>query len=717
MKKFFKSAIALCLVLSLVFSLAACGGNKDDEDKVTVTSIKVKDGTYPKTLEVGETPDFSNIKVEVTLSDGTTKEVGITEVTLSNIDTSTEGVKKLEVTYEGKTASVNITVGDPEEDVFIAGIELPQNIVTRESYKNNFKDSTLPYYVGDDNPYLFYVNVMMFDSNDDPVDVDSKTYPTSTRVFLIDDETSQETELTGDALTAMVVKDEANNTYDFTEAAIGKTFRLEIKPLENYNGAPKSQVVRVVDGYNVYNAKELNLLTNQDDDVAGSAKEEDVSQIEAVNRFLAANGITRPQRLTGLILHQDLSITLDDIPSEYIFEYEKNGEKKKALYDNMYVYYHINRPDSETESSTFSFYGNYYSIYSYDIPNVVEKGVANNEDAFSNGSLFRFSAADYDDEFAEGYNHKNFTTNIIGLGLRDNNPHSNDQAAIDRHMLGLICIIASYQEVNVINTNIEAYTITMMPYNDDLTVNLDKVKFFNAWQGHLFIWNSNTVQDEITDSTSGQPREEYQNIKINITDSTLAKCGGPVILSQNSNPGYEINSKSGADIVVDDKSVLYSYVTGQEAWFVGVGQSQLVMLIMSLDNQIANAASQAGVPASFISNKKIQDVSTINMIYVNMGVGTDVGGSSVQYGGSFTRAGQTLNTIKNNPWLDAYLGATGGAAPVFQSSAGGTAFSDGESSCYGIESGSIGAPTSNFFEGDYLSLYYMGIGILLDYYH
>ena len=717
MKKFFKSAIALCLVLSLVFSLAACGGNKDDEDKVTVTSIKVKDGTYPKTLEVGETPDFSNIKVEVTLSDGTTKEVGITEVTLSNIDTSTEGVKKLEVTYEGKTASVNITVGDPEEDVFIAGIELPQNIVTRESYKNNFKDSTLPYYVGDDNPYLFYVNVMMFDSNDDPVDVDSKTYPTSTRVFLIDDETSQETELTGDALTAMVVKDEANNTYDFTEAAIGKTFRLEIKPLENYNGAPKSQVVRVVDGYNVYNAKELNLLTNQDDDVAGSAKEEDVSQIEAVNRFLAANGITRPQRLTGLILHQDLSITLDDIPSEYIFEYEKNGEKKKALYDNMYVYYHINRPDSETESSTFSFYGNYYSIYSYDIPNVVEKGVANNEDAFSNGSLFRFSAADYDDEFAEGYNHKNFTTNIIGLGLRDNNPNSNDQAAIDRHMLGLICIIASYQEVNVINTNIEAYTITMMPYNDDLTVNLDKVKFFNAWQGHLFIWNSNTVQDEITDSTSGQPREEYQNIKINITDSTLAKCGGPVILSQNSNPGYEINSKSGADIVVDDKSVLYSYVTGQEAWFVGVGQSQLVMLIMSLDNQIANAASQAGVPASFISNKKIQDVSTINMIYVNMGVGTDIGGSSVQYGGSFTRAGQTLNTIKNNPWLDAYLGATGGAAPVFQSSAGGTAFSDGESSCYGIESGSIGAPTSNFFEGDYLSLYYMGIGILLDYYH
>ncbi len=717
MKKFFKSAIALCLVLSLVFSLAACGGNKDDEDKVTVTSIKVKDGTYPKTLEVGETPDFSNIKVEVSLSDGTTKEVGITEVTLSNIDTSTEGVKKLEVTYEGKTASVNITVGEPEEDVFIAGIELPQNIVTRESYKNNFKDSTLPYYVGDDNPYLFYVNVMMFDSNDDPVDVDSKTYPTSTRVFLIDDETSQETELTGDALTAMVVKDEANNTYDFTEAAIGKTFRLEIKPLENYNGAPKSQVVRVVDGYNVYNAKELNLLTNQDDDVAGSAKEEDVSQIEAVNRFLAANGITRPQRLTGLILHQDLSITLDDIPSEYIFEYEKNGEKKKALYDNMYVYYHINRPDSETESSTFSFYGNYYSIYSYDIPNVVENGVANNEDNFSNGSLFRFSAADYDDEFAEGYNHKDFTTNIIGLGLRDNNPHSNDQAAIDRHMLGLICIIASYQEVNVINTNIEAYTITMMPYNDDLTVNLDKVKFFNAWQGHLFIWNGNTVQDEITDSTSGQPREEYQNIKINITDSTLAKCGGPVILSQNPNPGYEINSKSGADIVVDDKSVLYSYVTGQEAWFVGVGQSQLVMQIMSLDNQIANAASQAGVPASFISNKKIQDVSTINMIYVNMGAGTDISGSSVQYGGSFTRAGQTLNTIKNNPWLDAYLGATGGAAPVFQSSAGGTAFSDGESSCYGIESGSIGAPTSNFFEGDYLSLYYMGIGILLDYYH
>ena len=432
MKRFLKATISTLLILSLVFSLVACG--KDEDDKVTVESIKIVEGTYPTSLEVGETPDLSALKIEVKYSDGTTKEIGYAELTVSAIDTSKDSVQKLEVTFEGVTVSVNITVGNPNADTYIYDIKLPQNLVSRDSYKKNFNDATLPYYVGDDNPYIFYVDVIMLDSEDNLVDVDGKTVATETRVFLINEDGS-EYELTGAELSAIVVKDEANNTYDFSDAAVGKTFRLEVKP-EGYEDDAKSHVIQVVDGYNVYSAKELNLLTNTTDDIDGSFGEGDLDQLAAVNRFLEANGITRPKKLTGMILHDNVNITTKDIPSEYLYSYkDSNGNDKVGVYDNFYLFYHINRPDSETESSTLSIYGNYYSIFSYDLPNVVDKGVANNDDSFANGALFRFSAASLDDTFLEGYDHKDFSTNIIGVAFRDNNPNSDDQTNIVIHHL------------------------------------------------------------------------------------------------------------------------------------------------------------------------------------------------------------------------------------------------------------------------------------------
>lgn len=704
MKRFTKIAISLLLVFSFVFSLAACG--KDDKGDVTVSSIKVVDGTYPTAIEVGETPNFANIKVEVTYSDSTTKVVGYEDLTLSALDTSTEGIKTLTVTYEGKTATVNINVGDVSSSVFISDISLPANYVARNGYMKNFKDQSYAYFVGDDNPFLFYVNVIMFDSNDELVDVDGKTVVTETKVYLVDTAAGTETELTGDELTAMVVKDEAKNTYDFTEAAIGKTFRLAIKPLD-YFGDFKSITVEIVDAYNIYSAKELNLLTNEDDDLDGSFGEDDLSQLEAVNKFLAANGITRPEKLAGIVLHDNINITTADIPAEYIYNYEVDGVKKQGLYDWEYIFNH--KINSST-GTTFSMYGNYYTIYSHELPGVAEAGQANNDDNFSSAALFALGVDT--DMNEEHFNHKDYTYNVIGIAFRDMAPSTNNQADAARYMLGFNCLNTSYSVVNITNSNIEAFPVSMVPDCDDQTVNLTKVKFFNAWQGHLFIWNTNGI-----DSENDAPRPEYQNIKVNIVDSSLTKCGGPVILSQNVDPHVASNALSGADIVVDDKSVLESNVTGQEAWFVAVGQSNLVMQIMALDNTIT-ASLPEGVKASFVANDRITDskVNTINMIYVNMGVGTAITGGE-KYRGTFTIAENTITNMTSNPVVDAYISATGGQAPIFQSSAGGTAFSNGENACYGIETGAPGAPTPNFFEGDYITLYYMGLGILFEYNH
>jgi hypothetical protein len=140
--------------------------------------------------------------------------------------------------------------------------------------------------------------------------------------------------------------------------------------------------------------------------------------------------------------------------------------------------------------------------------------------------------------------------------------------------------------------------------------------------------------------------------------------------------------------------------------------------IMAMNALVSGTAAACGATAGYTSTAKIQGVSTMNLIMVIMGEGLTIGGGE-DYDGSCTINGNSVLQMNDgaNPMLDMYLGATGGIAPVFQSSAGGTAYSDGATGCFGIETGAPAAPLGNFFQGDYISLYYLGLGVLLEYYH
>ena len=192
--------------------------------------------------------------------------------------------------------------------------------------------------------------------------------------------------------------------------------------------------------------------------------------------------------------------------------------------------------------------------------------------------------------------------------------------------------------------------------------------------------------------------------------------------------------------MVDDKSELYSYVTGQEAWFVALNQTQLAGQILAMDGLI-QASLPEGVTASYNSKDKIPGVTTMNMIMVNMGSGAPT--SYADYEGSF-KIGETMVLNQNdadkaahdnatNPYLAGYTDVMKNmGAPVFQSSAGqmkvpagldptvpydrwvnpGTAFSDGASGIYSdVTTDEYGNPTGfipadpTVFQGDYITLY------------
>ena len=749
----------LIMVLAIACAMTSCfQGQKAPE------SITLDRGTLKTTYELNETPDFSAVKATITYNDETTETVGSDKLTFSVLDTSTPGKKTVTVTYEGISVTFDVTVNakavdggnddpnpnpnpnpdpgttpDPKPAYVIIGAELPQNITSLNGKKAAFLDKTQGYVVGDDNPYIFTLNITVLDENDELVD-GVMAYTSASKVYLVDGD--NKTLLEGDAIATYVVIDETKNSFDFTEAAIGMTFEIQTRPANNLGideeDATCTHTVTVVDGYNVYDTKELNFLTNDTD--AEFGPEDEFVQVDIVNAYLAANGLVRPEKLAGIVLHGDHVITKADLPAGY-FTPADAGDAAGYLYDFFMVYRHALTADVPT----FSIYGNYYTIDSKNIPQVPPKNDAYNSDGISNSALFMFSVDQtitdtrnsdgtakqpgVDADAYQNYDPANYVTNVINLALRDNEPNSNmgDEAFLDASKRGLIAFKTRFNTVNITNTRAEAYMISLLTDYDHQVVNLNKVDFYNAWQNHIFASSKNLLWER-NDAYDLDPNENYLNAVINITDSRVAKCGGPVIISQTDGLDDESCTKSKTTINIDDATEIWSYVNGTEPWFQAYGVTDIVTMVLGMSSHIENVAKQAGINAGFVT--KVGENTAMNLIMVNMtagmGLSLNPGASpdSIEdVDGKLTVGGNTVMNMNDgeNPMVDTYVNGIYALmqqiAPVFQTSAGGTCASNGTDSVFGIESGAPGAPTAECFQGEYITLYYLGIAITFEYYN
>ena len=703
-----------------------------------VTSITVVTGTLTNALYTTDTFTTEGALINVTYSDGTIKE-NVADAIFGDIDTTTEGDKNLTVTYDGFTINVTIIVKKIVVGSTIFGVNLPSNISSLDSYKGQYKNKDSVYVVGDDNAYTFKLSLVVLNENDEKVST-AVNYTSYSLVYLVNGAT--ETLLEGAELAKYVSVDETKNAFDFTEEAIGLTFKIATRPSSNFLPGQEAQMtrthtVKVVDGYNIYSAKELNIITNDDDTYGESGNK--YNQLDEVNKFLSDNNITRPENLAAVVLHDNFIIKESDLPDSYVQEYTNaSGVTKKGLYDLLSVYRH----KVTAEAPTFSIYGNYYTLSSYSIPNVGEQGYLNNEDHLSNSQLFMFTVDEslYENEKAETYNPNDYATNVYDLTLRDNDPNSNVTEDSQRHLLGVIGVKTRLHTVNYTNSRIEAYFISFMTDSDHQIINLNQVDFYNAWQGHIFTFGHNMIAED-NDTQGLPPAENYYPTKINITDSRLAKCGGPVFLSQTKlhNGTYvteriPANAKSKTDIEVDDKSVIYSYVTGTEAWFVAFGQTALATQIQLMSQGFANLSQNT---VGYTSTNLIEGGhSAMNLIMVNMDASAGltlnptISPDKIEdIDGSLIIGGQNAMNMNNdytgsvfvNTYINNVYAVKGQIPPIFQTSAGGTCafngvFGEG-AAMFGIETGTMGAPTANCFDGDYVTLNYLGVGVTLEFFN
>ncbi|MBE6619517.1 MAG: hypothetical protein E7626_07050 [Ruminococcaceae bacterium] len=688
-------------------------------DSVTVTVLGIKSVTIDQSsvnggkvsVLVGTKIDFTKVKAIVTYTDDSKDTVSAANgLEIGSVDTYATGKQTLKVKYKGVEGTLNITVNTPPYE--IDDVELPASLsafaVNKTSSKFKVQNASARYKVGDDNPFRFALNLMVWDPVNDKPLPDVTSYIGVSNVYLVG--VGGETLLTGKALTDMVTINNDDNTFDFTDAAVGKNFRIETRPRYNIDESKAASYTRslditVVDAYNVYTAKELNVMTNTGDDWLPDLGQTTKGQLELCNEFLANNNIKRPDKLAGIVIHNDINITTDDIPAGYLYSYTPaGGQAKKGFYDFISIFPHM----LDDANPTFTMHGNYFSIYSYALPGVCEEGYGDNDDKHSSSELFRFDVAE--EAIQAGgvnYDYTKYKSTVENLYLRGDDPNSNEQTDVTKHLLGLITFKTFMQDTTMDNVRIEAFMLGMVIEGDQQKVTIKNSIYHNAWQGHLYLWGTNKLQSDL-DMENEAPIANYKPLTVDIQNSELTKCGGPVIVADYPDQEYAYNSKCGVDVNVDASSKLYTYVTGQEVWFSANGVSQLATQILAMNQPIANTATAYGTTAAITSanNPGMVGVPSANLIFANRG---PRGSMTIEGKGYINMEDPTIQAVQAGlaqqmPGVD---------VPIFQSAGGGIAASDGTQ----IFSPSMTAPDASFFQGDTMSLYYAGMGVFMEYYH
>ena len=668
-----------------------------------ITKIAIDTSSVSTLVKVNSSFSTADLKVIITCSDGSKVQRTIADgVTVSaNVDTATKDTYYITASYGGVTSANLAIIVYEEENYVITGVSLPDSLAEFEANKSAFLNDTYAYVVGDDNPFIFRLKLTAIDGNGKPLD-HSPAYTSYSEVYY------EGVLLSGDELAKYCVIDEVDNSFDFTEEAIGKIFTIKTRPRFGVDGrddATKEISVTVVNGLNIYEAWELNYITNYNDSDAPGME----NRTTYVDAFLNEKGATRPDTLAGIVLHNDLIIKREDVPKEYFVD----GNRNNDFYDYITIFAHA----TDSVNKSFTFHGNYYTIFSYELPNVCAKGVANQTDYVSSGQLFRFTC----NQATAGYNHKDYTTNIQNLYLKDDNPNKDSDATADRDMRGLIGMKVQWQVANIENVVIEAYYISFYVDCDDSTANVNECKFYNAYQNHIYAYNINAIQDN-----NDAPHANYSPVTINITNSEITKCGGPVILTQCAGPQEPRNAKSGPQVSIDAKTEIWTWVTGQEAWFKATGTTAIAAQLQTLGLGLANMGLPTIVSPTGENNEFAgQGIYFMNMIMVNIINGTDVNEiltSAADLDGKLTIGDKTylnMNDECPDPYgmgygygdanvTEAFL-AGGGKNTIIHTCDGGMVVIDAENNP------SLGGNPAGLYSGDYVATYFGTFGFVFGY--
>lgn len=620
-QKLIAASIAMCLSIGFSVAAVSCGGSYQMTDFIVNTANVVLN------YDIGNTVDLSALQMTAKFSDDTKEEVAYGDVRfyLDGVDitdnlskiTESAGVKTITIKYVSgkveKSQTIIITVSEDTEKTltaltsfnrpqFLADYEASLNAATNDTTANNFegvffKNKEDVYVVGDDNAFKFVPQASYIDVIKEE-EITLTNFVADTTAWLQVDGSlvaleKRATEAThvyeyyyngSRYMTELAEK----NEYEFSSNALGQILKISVLPDENvYEYEDFSAVdmeFKVVDGFNIYDEKDLCVLDNSDRGVW-----------DAMKGQIGLNGDYSPN---GVILHQNTTLTEAGIPDSL----------KYTLPDDYEVYYRDDKGTIDTPEAfgltrtflwdkqkgnndddagiyalyehtvaagqSFVFYGNYFSLDLTKVPLVA---------AFEPSISLGDNKAYYGSDFSN-------TTFLQIIGNEDTRAENEDESLKFFNLA--VSGNANMSKQYVVDKSTDGYQGDNLIFAGGLIfskvkhlrADFDNMRTYNCFISYFSEYNA------ITNYNHTKCYDSFQNAMylwahtdVTITNSYFKRAGGPLVIMNHDDPEKENADERIPMLEIDDNSEMESYLTGSEIWFKSVQATSVVDQIKAMD--------------------------------------------------------------------------------------------------------------------------------------
>lgn len=618
--------VLVVAVLSLSTVLTGCKPKNPVDPDAVLESISINTDGLKTTYTVGETFDAGNVKFTAHYSDKNKKTVSLTEqgvtykftpaLTMSEnkyeFTADDVGDLELEVSYKVKEVTkkdtVDITVEEaPVEQAELNDFALPtvyanyvkmyQTTHTPNSnYDDDDEDSDYfdvfmkgagTYTVGNLNGFVFTPDAHAWNDADKLVSVSDVD---TTFKLYVDGAATAVT----DPSAYVTVKEGQRNTYYFTSAAAGHTFKLEITAVDGkydvseLTSATIAAEFEVVEGYNVYDQFGLSVYDNLNKKNWAQLKDRKLDWDE---KKLSEYDVS------CIVLHNDITINPDYLPDYYFWDSKRTeidqqynaaltmtNAKYRSQLDGSLRSYSSNKNshDFNFDDDSFGAYKEAYSSCN------VQKALYNTSGCNIQGNCMQIDyqltgnttnhklytvfdgkakATDKDDEV--GKNSANPTSYWSMFRHVKNSRYAEDyvehylesikmenlrikgsmrrQAKTDGEPAQLMCINSTVPAA-IENCIISQLYVAFTGDNDgaQADISLKDVKITDFYSNMFYLWKSTA----------------------RVENSVLTAAGGPIFIMSNGSSVFGTpDDESGSHLILDDKSIVESWAAGLEPWY------------------------------------------------------------------------------------------------------------------------------------------------------
>lgn len=601
----------------------------------------------------------------------------------------------------GEDSSTTEDSSGTEEVVKITGV---QNRRTFTNYNQNksehpenkrieFFDREQTYKVGTENN--FNMKPIVTFVNDDFEDVYPESWKYNLDLFLVE---NSEEKPVADINQYLDSYDNINCDLDFNESAIGKTFKAKITPEETTKNV--SMTFEVVKGYNVYKVEELSYFDNR----ASSGNPGG----EAWYAFKKAKGLRTDYAPETLIFHEDLKLTMKDIPNYFYYD-EADSDLKKSdpdyervigsMRDRIFLY---TRAFGDNVHD-FTIYGNYFNLDCSALAPIVrtEGQISQEGDIPVSHSVVFYS--DPKTSLEAGINENDVVGKFGSFTMRDLKIFGNAPRSENAVKSGGMCFHKNGRiDATMENLITNCWFETFGPLLGDGEYNVSKCKAYDNFSDFLYSWGASNVS---------------------ITDSEMIGAGGPVIIADHCyKNGNDVNTGYISNIKVTN-SKLESIVSGSEGWFQIFNGSELAMQIKSMNaafspfgkSFVKNINSEA-TGFNFISLSKDGMAEGISTTPINGKISIDdvfkldFGTHDSESDPGLKGFVDTVYTSAGSPMVPIFLSGESHSSNL------GYSYLNPEIGLIGMDNNPIMDPNHPVFKGQYLGMIIAYMGVVFEYF-